>query len=80
MLTSQQGTKGKRELPWSWKKFCGGTWTESGLGAEFGFFDVHVFEFTGFKDVPTLHAFDVFSVFIARNDLHARVLARFQVG
>ena len=60
--------------------FRGANLAESGLGAEFGLLDGHVFEFAGFKDVPTLHAFDVFGVFVSRNDLHARVLARFQVG
>ena len=51
-----------------------------GFRFELGLFDGHVFEFAGFKDVPTLHAFDVFRVFVARNDLHARVPARFQLG
>src|SRR6059058_3692017 len=40
-------------------------------------FNVHVLEFTGLEDFAALQAFHVFGVIIARNDLHARVLARF---
>jgi cysteine desulfurase len=42
---------------------------------QFGLFDVHVFEFTGLKDLAALHAFYELGVFFAGNDLDARVLA-----
>src|SRR4051812_29516957 len=41
------------------------------------FFDVHIFEFTGLEDFATLQALHVFSFFITRDDLHARMLAGF---
>lgn len=46
----------------------------SGLIVQLGLFDVHVFEFTGLEDVPTLQAFDEFRIFMAGDDLYARVL------
>jgi hypothetical protein len=43
---------------------------------EVGFFDRHVFEFTGFEDFAALEALDEFGVFLTGNDLHARVFTR----
>src|SRR5450432_3968324 len=51
-----------------------------GFGAQFRLFDAHVFELAGFEDVAALHAFDVLGFLVARNDLHARMLARFHLG
>lgn len=39
-------------------------------------FDIHVFEFTGLKDLAAFLALDKFRIFIAADDLHAWVLAR----
>jgi hypothetical protein len=38
-------------------------------------FDVHVAELAGFKHISALDALDEFGVFIAADDLHARVFA-----
>jgi hypothetical protein len=43
---------------------------------EVGFFDGHVFEFTGFEDFAAFEALDEFGVFLTGNDLHARVFTR----
>jgi hypothetical protein len=49
-----------------------GKW--SGFLIEFGFFDAHVFEFTGFEHLAAFETFHEFGVFLAGDDLHARVL------
>jgi hydrogenase maturation factor len=41
------------------------------------FFDGHVFEFAGFKDIAALLAFYKFSVVVAGYNPHTRVLAGF---
>src|SRR5229473_2763164 len=47
------------------------------LGFAFGaLFDAHVFEFTRFEDLAALQAFHEFSIFLAADDLHARMFAR----
>jgi hypothetical protein len=47
----------------------------AGLGFFVGFplFDVHVLEFTGFKDLTAFEAFDELGIFVAGNNLDARV-------
>jgi len=47
----------------------------SGLAFLDALFDVHVTEFAGFEDVSALDALDEFGIFIATDDLHARVFA-----
>ena len=48
------------------------------LGFVFSFFlDAHVFEFAGLEDFAALEALHELSVFIAADDLHARMFARF---
>src|ERR1700686_3692607 len=42
--------------------------------------DDHVLEFAGFEDLTAFLAFNEFRVFFARNDLHARMLAWWQIG
>ena len=51
-------------------------WTDrGGLFAGLGsIFDRHIFEFAGFEDFAALEALDVFRVFFAADDLHARML------
>ena len=47
------------------------------LSFAFGaFLDAHVFEFTRFEDLAALQAFHEFSIFLAADDLHARMFAR----
>src|SRR6266536_97773 len=46
------------------------------LVSKLGFLDSHVLEFAGLEDVPTLLALDVLRLFVARNNLYARVLAQ----
>jgi len=41
----------------------------------FLFFDRHILQFAGLEDVATFLAFDIFRVFVARDDLHSWVLA-----
>ena len=41
------------------------------------FFNGHVFELTGLKNIATFLAFDELSVFIASDDTHARMPAQF---
>lgn len=48
-----------------------------GLFWPYVFFNGHVFELAGFKNVATLLAFNKFSVFFARNYTHAGMLAGF---
>src|SRR3954451_2952880 len=67
---------GEDHCPWSKT-----LWNRSG-GLGVGvvgdlFFDVHVLELAGLEDFSALQTLDVLSFFIARDDLHARVLARF---
>jgi hypothetical protein len=38
-------------------------------------FDVHVLELAGFEDLAAIFALDEFGVFVAANDLHAKMLA-----
>jgi hypothetical protein len=40
------------------------------------FLDTHVLQFAGFEDLATLQALYEFSVFVAADDLHTRMLAR----
>lgn len=47
----------------------------SGFVLQPGIFDHHVFELAGFEDVAALQAFDEFGIFLARHNLHTRVLA-----
>jgi hypothetical protein len=47
----------------------------SDLGFLSSLFDVHVFEFTGFEDLPALFTLDEFRIFVPAHNLHARVLA-----
>jgi hypothetical protein len=49
-------------------------WGPSGFIVQLGFLNIHVFEFTGFENLPALQAFDKFRIFIAGNDLYTRVL------
>jgi hypothetical protein len=49
-------------------------WYRSGLIFQLSFLDIHVFEFTGFEDVPALQALDKLGIFIAGNDLYTGVL------
>ena len=46
------------------------------LVAEFGFLDGHVLEFAGLEDIAAFLALDVLGIFVAGNDLYARVLAQ----
>src|SRR5260370_12105899 len=47
------------------------------LGFAFGaLFDAHVFELTRFEDLAALQAFHEFSIFLAADDLPARMFAR----
>ncbi len=46
-----------------------------GFLGELGFFDLHVFEFARLENLSALFALDVLGVFIARDNLHTRVLA-----
>src|SRR5277367_5405910 len=46
----------------------------SGFVVELGFFDGHIFEFTGFEDFAAFQTLHEFGVFLASNNLHARVL------
>ena len=47
------------------------------LGFAFGaLFDAHVFELTRFEDLAALQTFHEFSIFLAADDLHARMFAR----
>jgi hypothetical protein len=53
-----------------------------GLSGSFGlvldaFFDTHVLQFAGLEDLAALETFHKFGVFIATDDLHTRMLARF---
>ena len=48
---------------------------DSQLVLELGFFDPHVLEFTGLEDLPAFQAFNKFGIFVAGDDLNARVLA-----
>ena len=43
------------------------------------FFDCHVLEFTGFKDIAAFETLDVLGVLVAADDLHARVLTLIHV-
>jgi len=52
----------------------GGAGKGSGFLIEFGFFDAHVFEFTGFEHLTAFETFDEFGVFLAGDDLHTGVL------
>jgi hypothetical protein len=47
----------------------------SGVAFLDALFDVHVAEFAGIEDVSALDALDEFGIFIAADDLHARVFA-----
>jgi hypothetical protein len=46
----------------------------SGFVVEFGFFDGHIFEFTGLEDFAAFETLHEFCIFLAGDNLHARVL------
>ncbi len=51
-----------------------------GVGAGSIFLDGHVFELAGFEDLTALKTLDEFGIFIASDDLNARMLTRFVHG
>lgn len=54
-----------------------GRWIKLFFVAKLGFFDGHVFELAGFKDVAAFLALYVLGIFVPGDDLHARVFAEF---
>jgi hypothetical protein len=57
-------------LPPSWKRPCSLFFDVLHFA-----FDLHIAKLTGFEDLPALFAFDVFGIFIARDDAHSRMAA-----
>jgi hypothetical protein len=52
---------------------------ESRVVAQFGFFNIHVFELAGIKDFAAFGALDELGVFFAGHHLHTGMLARANV-